>query len=203
MDFHHFETGFEGPPGGRYKGFGDGVKFIYGQLLGQRVIVGKANGAGSYRGPAACHGGYLALMWTPGAIRTCLASGMRQLNARPAALAMNERDDSGEFRDVLILPDAEVLRGDAPMGRHCGGFGKDQSRTCPPRAFARWTKCQSLAKPSSLEYWHMGETTTRFGSLRLRRVSSSKSFGIQYKDAPFSAFDSFCATLGSCFRASL
>ena len=129
MDFHHFETGFEGPPGGRYKGFGDGVKFIYGQLLGQRVIVGKANGAGSYRGPAACHGGYLALMWTPGAIRTCLASGMRQLNARPAALAMNERDDSGEFRDVLILPDAEVLRGDAPMGRHCGGFGKDQSRT--------------------------------------------------------------------------
>src|SRR6185437_3599020 len=34
----------------------------------------------------------------------------------------------------------------------------------PPTArLPRWTKCQSFAKPSSLEYSHIGETTTRLG----------------------------------------
>src|SRR5580700_11780410 len=41
-------------------------------------------------------------------------------------------------------------------------------RAAPPTArLPRWTRCQSLAKPSVLEYWHMGETT-----MRLRRRMS-------------------------------
>ena len=28
----------------------------------------------------------------------------------------------------------------------------------------RWTRCQSVAAPSSAEYWHIGETTIRLGS---------------------------------------
>ena len=37
----------------------------------------------------------------------------------------------------------------------------------PPTArLPRWTRCQSLASPSTLEYWHIGET-----AMRLRRVS--------------------------------
>src|SRR5262245_54019691 len=39
-------------------------------------------------------------------------------------------------------------------------------------------KCQSLANPSVLEYWHIGETTIRFGSVRSRRVIGSKRCGI-------------------------
>ena len=37
------------------------------------------------------------------------------------------------------------------------------TRPAPPWARApRWTRCQSVAKPSSEEYWHMGETPMRF-----------------------------------------
>lgn len=34
--------------------------------------------------------------------------------------------------------------------------------------------CQSVANPCSAEYWHMGETTTRFGRTRLRSVIGEK-----------------------------
>ena len=36
----------------------------------------------------------------------------------------------------------------------------------PPTArLPKWTRCQSLLKPSWLEYWHIGETKTRFGKV--------------------------------------
>src|ERR1700684_2635709 len=36
----------------------------------------------------------------------------------------------------------------------------------PPTArLPKWTRCQSLLNPSSLEYWHMGETKTRLGTV--------------------------------------
>ncbi len=31
-----------------------------------------------------------------------------------------------------------------------------------------WVKCQSLAEPSSAEYWHIGDTMMRLESLRPR-----------------------------------
>src|SRR5882724_11985934 len=35
----------------------------------------------------------------------------------------------------------------------------------PPMALApRWTRCQSLGVPSTAQYWHIGDTTTRFRS---------------------------------------
>ena len=40
----------------------------------------------------------------------------------------------------------------------------------PPTArLPRCTRCQSSGVPSSAEYWHIGETTTRFGSTSSRR----------------------------------
>ena len=46
----------------------------------------------------------------------------------------------------------------------------------PPMARApRWTRCQSFARPSSAEYWHMGETPTRFGIVTERRERGVKS----------------------------
>src|SRR5580765_4743510 len=45
----------------------------------------------------------------------------------------------------------------------------------PPTArVPRCTKCQSFEKPSTLEYWHIGETTMRFCSVRERSDSGSK-----------------------------
>src|SRR2546422_495733 len=49
----------------------------------------------------------------------------------------------------------------------------------PPTAREpRCTRCQSLANPSSLEYWHIGETTMRWGSVRPREVNESNNVGI-------------------------
>src|SRR5579862_9397145 len=52
----------------------------------------------------------------------------------------------------------------------------------PPTALLpKWTRCQSLANPSVLEYWHMGETTIRLRSVSSRRVSSSNSMGLPFQ----------------------
>src|SRR5437762_8302954 len=32
-------------------------------------------------------------------------------------------------------------------------------------SWPRWMRCQSVIAPSSAEYWHIGETTMRFGSV--------------------------------------
>ena len=45
----------------------------------------------------------------------------------------------------------------------------------PPTARApRWTRCQSFARPFSDEYWHIGETPTRFGKVTERREKDVK-----------------------------
>ena len=50
----------------------------------------------------------------------------------------------------------------------------------PPTAREpRWTRCQSLASPSSEEYWHIGETKMRFGKVTPRSVSGSNRPGIR------------------------
>src|SRR5262245_63148590 len=41
----------------------------------------------------------------------------------------------------------------------------------------RCTMCQSVIEPSSAEYWHIGETTTRFGSVMPPRSMGVKSLG--------------------------
>ena len=49
------------------------------------------------------------------------------------------------------------------------------TRPAPPDArLPRWTKCQSLASPSSAEYWHIGET-----AIRLRKVVPSIIKGLK------------------------
>ena len=52
------------------------------------------------------------------------------------------------------------------------------TRPAPPTArLPRCTRCHSCGTPSTAEYWHMGETTTRFGSVTPRRVSGVSSGG--------------------------
>src|SRR5689334_16509305 len=38
-----------------------------------------------------------------------------------------------------------------------------------------WVKCQSVAEPSSAEYWHIGDTMMRLASLRPRKAIGVKS----------------------------
>ena len=37
-----------------------------------------------------------------------------------------------------------------------------------------WVKCQSLAEPSSAEYWHIGDTMMRFASVSPRKLIGVK-----------------------------
>ncbi len=46
------------------------------------------------------------------------------------------------------------------------------SRLAPDSAMVpRCTMCHSVAQPSTAEYWHIGDTTMRFGKVRPRRVN--------------------------------
>jgi len=56
-------------------------------------------------------------------------SGVRVLNRRVCALPVQEVHDSGERGDVVVLPDAEVVRGDSPLGKNSGGFREDEACT--------------------------------------------------------------------------
>src|SRR6202012_4734644 len=38
-----------------------------------------------------------------------------------------------------------------------------------------WVKCQSVAAPSTAEYWHIGDTTMRFDSVRSRSLRGENS----------------------------
>src|ERR1039457_426306 len=60
-----------------------------------------------------------------------------------------------------------------PSGRTAAASVK--TRPAPPTArLPRWTRCQSLAKPSRLEYWHISETAMRLGRVRSRKVIGEK-----------------------------
>src|ERR1700687_4542836 len=53
----------------------------------------------------------------------------------------------------------------------------------PTPRLPRGTRCQSFGIPSSLEYWHIGETKIRFRNLTLRRMSGLKSSAKGYLQA--------------------
>src|SRR5277367_906624 len=63
----------------------------------------------------------------PRAVGARLATGVRQLQSSHAALLMNKPDDSSEWLDVLVHPDAQVLRADSALRKDCSGFRKHQS----------------------------------------------------------------------------
>src|SRR5206468_11691444 len=48
----------------------------------------------------------------------------------------------------------------------------------PTERLARWTRCQSSAYPSRLEYWHMGDTAMRFGSVTPRIAKGSSRWAM-------------------------
>ncbi len=50
-----------------------------------------------------------------------------------------------------------------------------RTAAAPPIArLPRWTMCQSFANPSTLEYWHIGDTTMRFRKVTPRSASGEK-----------------------------
>src|SRR5262249_47768177 len=64
----------------------------------------------------------------PWPARARLATGVRQLHSRDAALLVNEMNDAPQRLDVSVTPDSEVLRTDAAFRQDRGRFCHDQSR---------------------------------------------------------------------------
>src|SRR4249919_76424 len=68
----------------------------------------------------------------------------------------------GLIRPSAVTADASVITSAAP----------------PTARDPRCTRCQSEAKPSVLEYWHIGDTMMRWGSVRSRLENESNNEGI-------------------------
>ena len=81
----------------------------------------------------------------------------------PCALMKRAIRSSGSKCSSLQMP--RSCGRDPSLGRDRRRLGEHEARAAD-RAAARWTKCQSLAKPSSQEYWHIGETPMRLGRRR-------------------------------------
>ena len=97
--------------------------------------------------------------WMPRGMGECRRT-MSSTPRRAASLASLQRPrQSGVIRPAGSTAVASRIRSPAP-----------------PRArWPRWIRCQSLASPSTAEYWHIGETTIRFASVSPRRRIGSKS----------------------------
>ncbi|MNJ17398.1 hypothetical protein D3C77_116760 [compost metagenome] len=54
---------------------------------------------------------------------------MRQLNAGNGALSNNETGNTLQRRDLRVIPQPEILGGDAPVGGNRRGLGEDQPGT--------------------------------------------------------------------------
>src|SRR5271169_4972316 len=85
----------------------------------------------------------------------------------------------------FVMRERKAMCSSFQMPRSCGLMRPSEEtaqasvkmREAPPTArLPRWTRCQSLAKPSVLEYWHMGETTMRLRRRTSRICNSSNRF---------------------------
>ena len=91
------------------------------QLGGNRIRGPERNRAGGDRLPAAGLGRNGAAAF-PGRLGARLAPGVRQLDAWNRALLFHESCDPGQAADMLVLPDAQVVRRDAPTRLHRGSL---------------------------------------------------------------------------------
>src|ERR1039458_7199896 len=100
---------------------------VAGEGLRLGIVIGESHCAGGHDiCPSPCVFGNRpeAFPWPVG---TGFASGMGQLHTGYTALLMNEADDSGQRRNVIVTPDTQVLRTDAALGNNGSCLGKHQS----------------------------------------------------------------------------
>src|SRR6267142_2639745 len=127
------EAGFTGTACGGGKSGDDAVNSVDGERSGHRIAIGERQCARSDDIiPASITFGNRSVA-CPRRVSAGLATGMRQLHPSHAALLMNKPDDSSQRINVIIHPDAQVLRTDPALGKNGSCFGKYQPCTayCP------------------------------------------------------------------------
>src|SRR5260370_1946368 len=133
VDLNDTEARFAGTTGGGSKSGNDVLDTVERERLRHRIVVGESQAAwGNDIVPSPFTFGdrSAACPWPVGA---GLATGMRQLHPSHAALLMNKPDDSSQRLNVIVHPDAQVLRTNPALGKNSSCFGKHQSSTayCP------------------------------------------------------------------------
>ena len=74
---------------------------------------------------------------------------------------------------MLVGPQADVAVGDPAVGGDGGRLDEDQAEAAQGEP-SEVDEVMVAASPSATEYWHIGETTSRLGSVRSRRVSGER-----------------------------
>lgn len=129
VNFDDTETRFTGPACGGGKSGDDVLDAVDRERLRYRIVSGESQRArGNDIVPAPITLRYLSVT-CPRSVSTGLAAGMRQLHSSHATLLMNKAHDSSQRSNVIVLPDAQVLRADPPLGKNGRGFGQHQSST--------------------------------------------------------------------------
>jgi hypothetical protein len=96
---------------------------------------------------------------------------VRKLDSRDSALRLYKAGDPLKRLKMFVAPNSKILWRDSPFGETAAASVK--TRAAPPTARAlRCAKCQSLAKPLSQEYWHIGETPIRLANVTSRTLNS-------------------------------
>ncbi len=164
MHLRDLEAGSQGALGGAYEGLHQRLDLRLAQGLGGRVLGIEQDRRRRHRYPAAVADRHAAVLAQPRPPGTRLAPGVGQLDPGDRALGFDETGDAMQRLDMRVAPDAEVVSGDAPSGNTA--VASTITRPAPPTArLPRCTRCQSLARPSCAEYWHMGDTAMRLGKV--------------------------------------
>ena len=98
------------------------------ERLWHLIPVVERDGARRYDGLPAARGDGQRLAPLPWRARTCLPSRVRQLHAGHGPVLRHEAEHAGQHLDVIVLPDAEVIRADAPFRQHRRRLGQDRRR---------------------------------------------------------------------------
>ncbi|EAU32853.1 conserved hypothetical protein [Aspergillus terreus NIH2624] len=130
VDLDEVRPGGEGALNGGHPGSLELGNVLLGHGLGGGERVGKGDAAGPLdvvRPAADLFGGDGAGAGHPGGDGAGLAAGVGDLDADLLALAVDEVDDAAHGGDLGVLPEADVLGGDAALGQHGGGLDHHQA----------------------------------------------------------------------------
>ena len=129
------ETGGQRPSDGLLERRHDVVQSRLVEGDRRRIPFAERNGTRPDDGPAPALRCLQSGAAEPGNIAARLAAGVGQLNAGDCSLGMNEAGDARQGLDVLVAPNAHVLRRDSSLGGDGRRLDHDQSdAACRPAA---------------------------------------------------------------------
>ena len=127
VDLEQPEAGRVRAPRGRREGLDDVPDLARRELARHVPAVVEGHGARADRLPPAL-AGVEPPAAAPRRVHRRLAAGVRDLDSRHGAVLAHERGDAPERRDLVIRPDARVVRADAALRRDAAGLDDHGTR---------------------------------------------------------------------------